>query len=71
MNRQAYLANELETFPRANVPFPTLFNFGEYPWFDECPTSNHDPIYIGAIDLFPIVLGGETITSAENGDGVY
>ena len=61
--------SELEAFPRANVPFPSLFDFGEYPWLDECAASDHDTIHPGGIDLFPVVLGGETVAASKNGDG--
>lgn len=66
-----YLANELEAFPRANVPLPSLLDFGEYPRLDECATSDHDAVYAGSVDFFPVVLGGETVTAAKDGNGVH
>jgi hypothetical protein len=30
-----YLVNEFKAFPRANVPLPSLLDFGEYPRLDE------------------------------------
>jgi hypothetical protein len=66
-----YLANELEAFPRANVPLPSLLDFGEYPWLDERASSDHDAVYAGGVDLFPVILGGETVAAAKDGDRVH
>lgn len=64
-----YLANELKAFSRANVPFPSIFDFGEYPWLDECAPCDHNTVYARGFYFFPVVLGGETVAATKNGDG--
>ena len=66
---EGHLPNKLETFARADIPFPSLFHFSEYPWLDECAPSDHDTVYAGAIDFFPIIMGGEAVASAKDWDG--
>lgn len=65
---RAYLANKLEALSRANVPFSTFLDFSEDPWLDECTASDHDPVHAGSVDLFPVILGGETIAPAKDRD---
>jgi hypothetical protein len=49
-----YLANKLEAFPRADVSLPSLLDFGEYPWLDERAASDHDTVYVGGVEAFPV-----------------
>ena len=64
----AYLANELEPFPRANIPLPSLLDFGKDPRLDERAASDHDAVHAGGVDFFPVVLGGEAVAAAKDGD---
>ena len=67
----AYLTHELEAFPRANIPFSSLLDFGEYPWLDECAPPDHNSIHASGVDFFPVVLGGKTVAATKDGDGKH
>lgn len=64
----AHLANELEAFPRVDIPFPSFFDFGEYPWLDERAASDHDTVYACGVDFLPVVLRGEAIPPTKDGN---
>lgn len=62
----ADLSNLVETFSRTDIPFTTLFDLGEYPGFYERASTDHNSVDSTVLDLFPVVLRGETITATED-----
>lgn len=64
-------SNQFQTFLRADIPFSSFFDLCEDPRLDQRPASNHDPIYSAIFNLFPIILGGEGISAAENWNRRY
>ena len=51
-----YLAHELESFSRADIPLPPLLDLGEDPWLDEGASSNHNTVNAVVVHLVPVVL---------------
>ena len=66
-----YLADELEPLAGRDVPLPALLDLGEDPRLDECPTADHDPVDVVVLHLVPVVLGRETVASAEDRYGFH
>lgn len=59
---------ELQSLPGGDVPVSSFFDFSENPRFDESTTGNHNAIDAATFYLGPVILGGEGIAAAENGD---
>lgn len=63
----AHLSNQIQTFPRADVPFAFLFHFCKYPRLNQGTTSDHNSIYTALLYTGPITFGREAISTPKDG----
>ena len=56
MTGKTNLPNPFQALSRANIPFPALLDFREYPWLNERSAADHDAVDATAVDVLPIIL---------------
>jgi len=65
------LSNELQPLPGTDVPLSPFLDLGENPGLDERATGDHHAVDATALDLGPVILGGEGIAATEDRDPWY
>ena len=55
-NGEKYLADQLQSLPRADIPFSVLLHFRENPGFDESSSCNHNTVHTSGRYAGPVVM---------------